>query len=259
MKKIFKIIFVILAVVYVAFGAALFASQKEIIYRPDRQDFTACANFADSEKLNLNGTRAYYKKNSGDLVVFYHGNAGSACDMAFLKDIFEKNGLSYIFVEYAGYSSDERKPSKTLLMKDAENVNEFIKNGDFAEITVMGHSLGAALAVYHSSMANIDKLLLVAPFCSMADLAQRDYYFYPVRSMLTENYDSGSLIAASRAKSIEIIHGTDDESIPFEQSEKLFSKIKNNDKRLIKVARAHHNDIWNFPEARTGMDNFFKE
>ncbi|MFC1756459.1 hypothetical protein ACFLY1_00730, partial [Patescibacteria group bacterium] len=73
-------------------------------------DFKSCTFFQDSQKINIGGTRAYYKENSKKLILFYHGNAGSACDRSFLRDEFQKLGYSYIFVEYTGYSNDSRKP-----------------------------------------------------------------------------------------------------------------------------------------------------
>ena len=89
-----------------------------MIYYPDNQDFYGCEGFKDYEKINFNGTRFYLFEQSDSVLVYYHGNAGSACDRSFLKDIFEQSNHTLVFVEYAGYSNDTKKPSVVLFLKD---------------------------------------------------------------------------------------------------------------------------------------------
>ncbi|NTU98920.1 alpha/beta hydrolase, partial [Candidatus Falkowbacteria bacterium] len=247
-KRLIIISTVIIFLVYTGLGLFLWGVQKSLIYFPSRQDFDSCLGFADSEKLNLNGTRAYFKKNSGKLVVFYHGNAGSACMRTYLKGEFEKVGVSYLIVEYAGFSNDKSKPDKKLLMKDVENVNDFLAGKKFTQIIVVGESLGTALATYHSTLMPIDKLLLISPFYRMVDMAQANYPIYPMSLLLTEDYDSDAWIKASKAKSLEILHGSADEVVPIDQSKKLFESARITDKKYVEVAGAHHNDIYNFKE-----------
>lgn len=258
-KKVIKRLLILAVSIYVVVGLLLFIFQKNLVYFPDNQDFNSCQGFKDSEKININGTRAYYKRNSDKLVIFYHGNAGSACMRSYLKDEFEKAGFSYAFVEYAGYSGDERRASEEALMKNVEDVNEFVKSQKFSKVIVVGESLGTSLAVYHSTIAGVDKLLLISPFNSVADMAKANYGIYPISLMLTESYDSGRRIKNSRAERIEIIHGNQDEIVPIEQAEKLFSEIKTNDKRFVKINGAHHNDIYNFNETYKYIIEFLND
>ncbi|MBU2028826.1 alpha/beta hydrolase [Patescibacteria group bacterium] len=210
--------------------------------------------------MNLNGTRAYYKKNdSQNLFVFYHGNAGSACDRVYLKDYIEKPGFSYIVAEYTGYSNDERKPSKELIMKDIENINEFVNKQSFTKVIISGESLGASLAVYHSTLVNIDKMLLISPFYSLKNIAKRNYGIYPISLLSTENFDSSMWMKNSQANEIEIIHGTLDEIVPVEESKKLFNEIKIANKKFVEVPNAHHNDIYDFNETNSSIQAFLEE
>jgi len=252
----FKFILAFLVLLYVGFGVVLFVYQKDFIYLPDNRDFAACPAFGDSEKININGTRAYYRKNSQTLVVFYHGNTGSACDRIYQKDEFEKMGLSYLFVEYAGYSGDPVPASKERLMKDAENIAAFAEKQDFLKVLVMGESLGTTFAVYHSTLAKTDKLLLVAPFYRMTDLASGSYGMYPVSFMVTENYDSGAWMRKTRAENIAIVHGDMDNVIPVAQSRKLFTDIGVPNKKITEVKNANHNDIYDFNETRSAIAEF---
>lgn len=259
MKKKLKIIILGFVTLYFGVGLILFIFQKSLVYFPDNQDFNTCSFFEDSEKINIDGTRMYYKKNSDKLVVFYHGNAGSACARTYLKKKFEKLGLSYIFVEYAGYSSDTNKPTKKLLLKDVEKVNQFLIDKDFSQITVMGESLGTALAIYHSTIMDVDKLLLISPFFSMAEVASNNFRIYPISLLLRENYDNGKWIENSKTKSLEIIHGNIDEIIPIEQSKKLYNKVFIANKKYIEVIGANHNDIYGFDETNKNINQFLVE
>ncbi|MBI4135182.1 alpha/beta hydrolase [Candidatus Uhrbacteria bacterium] len=256
MKKALKSILTGIIAIYLGFGFLLFARQDDYIYYPSNQDFNACEGFSDSEKLNLNGTRAYYKKISDKLVVFYHGNGGSACEMSFLKDTFTGLGYSYIFVEYAGYSNDGKKASQELIMKDVENVNNFLKTLDYQKLAIVGESLGASLALYHSSMADEDKLLLIAPFYSLGGAASIHYPVYPVSLLLRDKYKS--YLWTGDIKDVEIIHGTKDTIVPITESKKLFDKINVNNKKFVEVSGADHNDIYDYSETWLGITDFLK-
>src|SRR3989344_8170223 len=98
----------ILILVYFGFGAYLFFNQRNVLYFPALGDPEACEAFAKTgaEKIVQNGTMLYYKKNGGTIVVFYHGNGGTACDRKFLADEFDRDSLSYLFVGYAGDADD---------------------------------------------------------------------------------------------------------------------------------------------------------
>lgn len=246
MRNIFKKTLLVVLAAYIWFGIYLFIFQSKYIYFPNKQNFNKCPSFSKAEKLNLNGTRAYYKKNSDKLIVFYHGNAGSACDRAFLGDEFEKLRYSYIIVEYAGYSNDSKRPSKELLMQDARNVNNFLKNIEYSNLVLAGESLGGSIALYHSIIAKEDKVLLLSPFDNIINIAKRTYPIYPMGIMLREKYDNKEWIGD--LNDIMIIHGKDDNIIPAEESKKLFEKIKIKNKKFIEIEGAGHNDLFSISD-----------
>lgn len=259
MKKYIKIIVIVSTTLYFSLGLLLFIFQKNLVYYPNKQDFDSCINFEDSEKINIEGTRMYYKKNSDKLVVFYHGNAGSACGRTYLKEKFEKLGLSYVFVEYSGYANDNKKPTKNLLLKNVRNVIQFLSDKKISQTTVMGESLGTALAIYHSMITDVDKLLLISPFFTMADMANNSIKIYPLSLLLKENYDSADWIMSSKAKYLEIIHGSIDDIIPIEQSKRLYNKVAITNKKYIEIIGANHNDIYKFDETNKNINQFLVE
>jgi hypothetical protein len=102
--------------VYVGLGMVLFLTERRTVYLPEYPGpsvFEHCTAFgAGAENVVYEGMRMHHKRVSDRVVVFYHGNAGSACDRAILAPTFERAGYSFAFVEYPGYAGDVEGPSK---------------------------------------------------------------------------------------------------------------------------------------------------
>ena len=248
------ILFVILVVVYISMGLMLYFRQKEIIYYPTKQDFDACRAFAQAEKLNMNGTRAYFERNTDTVAVFYHGNAGSACGRTYIKRFIEGAGHSYLIVEYAGYSNDKRKPSKELLFQDAENVTKFIEENNFQKVLLIGESLGSAVAAHHANVGRYDAMLLLTPFDSLANVAQSAFPHYPAKWLLKEDYDNVAMLKDK--DNIWIMHGTRDRVIPIKRSKALFEELEGQNNEYHEVPGAGHNNLFGFEETIKIVNSF---
>jgi len=227
----------------VFFGIFLYLFQKNIVYHPNNQDFYSCPGFQDAEKITLKDTRFYYKQNSKKLLIYYHGNAGSACDRHFIKDRFEKLGYSYIFVEYTGYSADSKKPSKPLLLKDVENVNNFIKDIEYDELILVGSSLGSAFASYHSTLTSVDKIILISAFDSLLNVAKALYPFYPIKYMLKENYDNYEWLNGFSGKLL-LLHPEKDTVVNIKHGERFFKRLEFSKKKFVRLKGVGHNDLF---------------
>lgn len=255
-KKIFQIGFL----VYLGFGALIFISHRGMIYHPNliKNDFYDCPAFDDSEKINTNGTRAYYKHTSEKIVVVYNGNAGSACDRSYLKNVFDNRGYSYLFVEYAGYGGDAKNPSRELLFKDAENIVSFLRTKNYTEIVLFAESIGSGVASYHTTLMPIDRILFIAPFDSLASVAKTKFPVYPIfllEKFSKENYDNLALLRDYKGD-LRIIHGAQDKVIPFKHGKALFENVDILNKEFIVIDEAGHNDIYNFEKTWKSISDF---
>lgn len=256
-KSILKRVLVIVLIIYILFGLFLFFSQKSLLYFPTNQDFNDCVGFESYEKLMYNETRFYYKEGTkkDNVVVYYHGNAGSTCDRSAFKSIFEQANTSLIFVEYAGYSNDNRNnPSRDLILQDVENIYSYVEEKNFQEVSVYGQSIGSGAASYHAYLGNVDYLILVTPFSNLEDVIEYKYPIYPVSILFKENYNNGNWLK-SYNNSLLIIHGSDDEVIPHKFSQELFEEVSTIDKNYILIENRGHNDIWYSSEFK---DSIFK-
>jgi fermentation-respiration switch protein FrsA (DUF1100 family) len=247
-----KKIFYTVIVVYIIFGLILVFFQEKFIYFPSNQDFNNCPVLANMEKVTFNETRMYVQKTTDNWVVFYHGNAGSACDRSYIMNYFDSSDYSYIFVEYTGYSNDDKKPNQKNLMQNSVDVNNYLKTQNPKNVTIVGQSLGTALASYQYSFNDSDKLLLISPFNNFIDLSKYYYWYYPVKFMLRNTYPTDEWI--KDANNVYIIHGSNDTTVPVKFGYSLFNTVKGPNKKYIEVKNAGHNDIFNYIETQKAIE-----
>ncbi len=256
MRRLFIIIPLPLIAVYVIFGFYLYLDQNAMLYHPDHQNFEGCSGFSDYHMMYFNGTRFYFRQGSVDKVlVYYHGNGGSACDMSSERSIFEKSNASLIFVEYTGYSNGSIRPSKDLILNDVRNIREFISEKNYSDVVVAGYSLGSAAASYQAYLGGVDSLVLVSPFSTLDDVAQLMYRIYPSSMLLRDKYDNIMWLKNFHGNLL-ILHGEDDFLIPYRLSQKLYESIPSEKKGYVLIKGKGHNDIWSSQELKDRFIDF---
>lgn len=242
MQKRTKIALGVFLVSYLLFGLFLTLTQERMIYHPWPQDFAACDALADAEKVTYADTRMYAHTGPRGVVVLYHGNTGSACDRAHYAHQFTDAGYGYVLVEYAGYSNDARSPSHDLMKQDVRNVISYLSELNAPRVVVVGESVGTGAASYHASLRVPDHLLLISPFASLVDVAQRRFWFYPASLLVYNAFDNMALLAQNRG-SITIVHGDNDLVISQKSGIRLFEHLETPDKHFVSVQGKGHNDL----------------
>lgn len=213
--------------VYLGFGLFLFSVQRSMIYYPDDHDFYDC----QYEKIVHNGTRMYFHNVSDTLLVYYHGNAGNACERTYM----DMPDVSLLFVEYAGYSGDSRSPTKALIEQDVRNAAEWI---DFDRVIVLGRSIGSGAATYHAKIADVDGLILVTPFDRLSSVVQSKFIFYPAGLLLLDKWDNVENLEGYGGPLL-IVHGDRDVVIPDRFSRRLHESVRGE----YVIVEGGHNDL----------------
>jgi pimeloyl-ACP methyl ester carboxylesterase len=239
---------------YVGFGWWLTINQEQIVYQPWSHDFANCPALATAERVTHQGTRLYVANTDGPTVVLYHGNAGSACDRAFLAEQFTAAGYGYILVVYAGYSNDPVPPTHERIRQDVQNVIDYLKTNNIGPVAVVGESIGAGVAAYHTSLLPPERLLLISPFTNLADVAATRFWFYPTRHLVDNAYDVERDLATFPGPTT-IIHGTNDRIIPFRLGETLYHSLTGT-KTLVPITDAHHNNLFTSPATYRALAEF---
>lgn len=242
---------------YVSFGAYLTLFQERIIYQPYAQDFAVCPALRDARQETFRGTRLYVEDGERGVVILYHGNAGSACDRAFYAEAIRAAGYGYILPEYAGYSSDSVQPSHERIKQDVENVVAYIQARDVQNVRLIGESIGTGVAAYHASLAPPQALLLISPFTSLRDIARVKFWFYPTDLLVDNAFDTVTFLR-NYTGLVTIIHGEADRIIPYRLGRSLFDTLSTDNKSLVAVEGAGHNDLLDFPATLTALQEFLE-
>ncbi|OGI18966.1 MAG: hypothetical protein A3J06_04540 [Candidatus Moranbacteria bacterium RIFCSPLOWO2_02_FULL_48_19] len=249
----------ILILTYLGFGAYLFFNQRNLLYFPALGDSEACEVFMKTraERIIQNKTTLYYKKNGETIVVFYHGNGGTACDRKFLADELDRNNFSYLFVEYAGYA-DDRETTKENIFQDVQNADDFLRTISYEKLIFVSESLGAGPLAYHTTRRPPEKIALIAPYAKISDIvkAHFPYSLYPATLLVKDNFNTTSL-DAFRGE-VLVIHGTADEIIPFELGKRLYESIPSEKKESLFVSGAMHNTVLDAPGVMEKLLRFFR-
>jgi fermentation-respiration switch protein FrsA (DUF1100 family) len=110
------------------------------------------------------------------------------------------------------------------------------------KIVVFGRSLGAAVAVEVALQREIRCVILESAFTSTKDMAKAMLLFKPLSPFLPSNYDNLGKIAQIRTAKL-IVHGEQDEIVPFAMGQKLFDGAQE-PKEFYRIRGAGHNDTY---------------
>ncbi|MDP2593621.1 MAG: alpha/beta hydrolase [bacterium] len=253
-----KRMLLILSLVYFGLGTVLFVLQAKYIYYPDETDFSDCPSFKKADHISFGSSRGYLTKRSQEeVVVYYHGNAGRACDRDYLDSFFAEQNYSTFFAEYSGYGEKNTNPSMSKLLKNVDDTIDFLKTQNFTNIIVVGESVGVGPAAYHTLHSNIDKLILITAYSNLADVASSHYPFYPMRLLLLNNFTPDVWLAHYKGE-VSIILAESDEVISNKLGQKLYESIPSDLKKIYFVKNAGHNTIYEKNEFYALLENALK-
>ena len=198
----------------------------------------------------------YYRQNGENLVVIYHGNAGRACDRNYYDEIFDRNNVSYIIVEYSGYAGDRSRPNRKRILQDVQNSIDKLATIKYSSITLLGESIGTGIALEHAQLNEPNKLILIAPFTKLSEVSRYHYPFLPSSLLGKEDYDNINNISEFEGELL-IIHGEKDNIIPFKMGKRLFEKaVLAKEKEILPIKDRGHNDILSSPNLFQNISGF---
>jgi pimeloyl-ACP methyl ester carboxylesterase len=241
-----KVLLTIL-VVYCILVAIVFVLQRRMLYFPAVErppaDLVAAVGMAywPSPTSDYRGLVSNEPAKASATVVVFHGNAGGAIDRSYYVRALAPLGYRVLLAEYPGYGGRSGKPSEAVLVADAVETVELAHEEFGGPVYLWGESLGAgvAAAVAANTETPIAGLVLVTPWDSLPDLAQYIYWFFPVRWLMLDQYNSVENVA-SYAGPVAVVVAERDEIIPARHSMNLFDAVPGN-KRLWVLAGANHN------------------
>jgi fermentation-respiration switch protein FrsA (DUF1100 family) len=176
-------------------------------------------------------------------LVHFHGNGQTLrSELGFAHELWTR-GLGVCLVEYRGYGNVPGSPSEQGLYLDAATAIEaLVARGVTTDhIVLSGLSLGTGVAAEMASRGLGARLVLLAPYTSIPAVAGRVVPFLPTSLVVGDRFDT--LAKAPRiALPTLIVHGRDDELIPWEMGHELARVLPA--ARLVTVEGGHHNDLF---------------
>jgi len=242
-------------IIYIVFGTILFIFQRKILFntsgKPKKPREYELENTREIRIHTSDGCNllAWYSKPKIDqpILVYFHGNSFDIGERAYRVKRYIDNGWGVLLLAWRGFSGNTGKPSEKNLYIDGESAIRWIKenlNYNIENMIIYGESLGCGVAVELGTRYKFKSIILEAAFTSIADIAKKKYFIYPIKTLILDKFDNYSKINKILSP-ILIISGKRDEVVPHSHSQKLFLKAKDPKKNLF-IDEAMHNNLYDF-------------
>ncbi len=202
--------------------------------------------------------RFFTADESSPSILFFHGNGEVAYDYDDIAPLYNRLGINLFVADYRGYGQSNGNPSFSNTVSDAHVIFNYFRdtlqaNNYTGPLFIMGRSLGSLSAVELASSypQYLNGLIIESGFASTGRLLT---FLIPMIS--SSGYDNLEQANLEQIRSVTlpalIMHGEYDEIIPHEQAEIFYENVSSQDKKLLTIPGAGHNDIM-----LIGMEQYF--
>ena len=238
---------VLVAIVVFAYGGLcllLFASQRSMIYQPQR---SAVKDPHELAMLEVPGAtlQITLRPHPGTKALLYFG--GNAENVSLSLPEFSEGfpDRALFFLHYRGYEGSSGKPTEEAIQRDALALYDKV-HAEYPNIAIVGRSLGSGVAVRVASLRPVTGLVLVTPYSSILDIAEDRFAYFPVRWLLQDKFESWRYAAAIKAPTLLLAAGRDD-VIPLKSTKKLYGAFLPGVASLKILPYFGHNNISSSP------------
>lgn len=161
-------------------------------------------------------------------LVHFHGIGQQLSDLpALVRKMGDQFQVGILAVEYPGFGmAEEYEPSETIIYEDAKRAIAFLQNNlkiPNERIFLQGYSLGTGIASELAYRGLGSKLILLAPYLSVPEMAST---FVPILPTSIANWLIQDKIDTKRkapcvSVNVIIVHGTNDEIVPYWMGKRL--------------------------------------
>ena len=234
------LILIVVAVLYLGFCVALYTMQRSFQYfpTPRRLGPTQMAGTFQSGDTLLQLT---VRPHAGPGALLYFGGNGEdvSSSVAPLMAAFPDREI--VMLHYRGYGGSAGRPTEADIAADAAGLFDKV-HAEHPDVIVMGRSLGTGVATRLASVRPVAGLVLVTPYDSLLGIAQRQFWFAPVRWLLVDKYESWRYVPQVKAP-VLILAAEHDEIIPLASSEALRARFPAGQVTWVLVPASSHNTI----------------
>jgi len=230
-------------------GMFLFHPRKSVPSAKSSDNFQE-VRIPVAENISV-GARFHLTDAGGPTLLFFHGNGEIVADYDDIAPLFNRLGINFLVVDYRGYGISDGTPTASAMMADCHRIFDFTEKwkgekGFSGPMIVMGRSLGSASALELASSHpdRIDGLIIESGFAWAGPLLRR-LGVDPDGIGFDESAGFANVDKIKRFdKPTLIIHAEFDHIIPFNDGKALYDASPADEKTLVTISGANHNDIF---------------
>ncbi len=252
MKFAFSLI-ALISIAYLLLVLSMFLFQRNFLYYPVPYQHGVNRNEVrfNSNGLNLHGW--ILNPGQSKALIYFGGNSEAIeNNIANFEAVFKDYSL--YLIHYRGYGKSEGKPTEAGLFSDAITIYDSIVS-QYQSISLMGRSLGSGVAVYLASKRKTEKLILLTPYDSIAEVAQVHFPFIPARYVARDRFESFRYAPRITAP-VLMVTAELDQVVPVERALKLKEFLSNATVTYKMVNSAVHNDVTEYAEYLQLLSDF---
>jgi fermentation-respiration switch protein FrsA (DUF1100 family) len=251
---------------YVAFLGVNYLFQDRLIFFPEKltknypftlPPFAKELTLKTRDGIDINGI-LYQLPANKEIVIYFHGNAGSLVGWKDVSNQFLALDYNFLIIDYRGYGKSAGTFSEKGFYADGEAAYEYAKKLGYQDnqIIFYGRSLGTGIAIEMAIRHPVKGLILETPFTNLSAIAMKTHWYLLPTILL--RYKFNNLQKASALKiPVLILHGYDDELIPFYHSQKLNDALLA-PHTLIAIPHGNHNNLESFPQHNNAIKQFLE-
>lgn len=226
---------------YLALCALLYAKQRALIYFPQATRVAAAQTDIGIDRGDAILRGWVVNPGRRGAILYFGGNGES---IEWNREDFAEHfpEHSVYLMAYRGYGASDGQPSQAALFADALAIYDHVRQRHPEQpIAAIGRSLGSGVASYVASRRPLDRLALVTPFDSLADVGQTHYPLFPVRWLVRDRYESFRYLP-QHAGPLLILRARHDAVIPAGHTDRLIAALPR-EPQIVVFPEADHNDL----------------
>ena len=238
---------------YLLVAGAMFLFQRSLLYYPvpHQEGIPREEVSFENDGLKLHGW--VLNKGRPKALIYFGGNSEAIQNNIVEFESMFKDYTVYL-IHYRGYGKSEGSPTEAGLFSDALSIYDALAP-QYQAISIVGRSLGSGVAVYLASKRKTEKLILLTPYDSIAEVAQLHYPFIPARIVTRDRFESFRY-APDIVAPVLMVTAELDRIVPKEQALKLREFFRATDVKYHMIHSASHNDVTDYPDYQKLVSDF---
>ena len=158
------------------------------------------------------------------VILFCHGNAGNISHRLDNVRLLLERKLQVFIFDYRGYGESSGSLSENGVYRDGQAAYDYLVHKEHVtpeKIVLFGRSLGAAVAIDVALNREVRSIIIESAFLSVKDMAKTMFLFNLFSFIIPPHYNNLEKIEHIDVPKL-IIHGEEDEIIPFYMGRKLY-------------------------------------